>query len=338
MKLLTITVPCYNSEDYLEKCMESLLPGGEDVEIIIVDDGSTDKTPQIADRYAKDYPSIVRVVHKENGGHGSAVNVGIENATGIYFKVVDSDDWVRLDSYMKILSSLRNLVGGHQVIDMVISNFVYEKEGKKRKKVVAFKHVLPNEEVFTWDEVGHFNMAQYFLMHSVIYRTKLLIECGLRLPEHTFYVDNIFVFNPLPYVHNMYYIDTNFYRYYIGREDQSVHESVMIKRVDQQIRVNKLMIDYITSTKVENKKIYNYMVKYLDIITTVSSIMLIRAKTDEALAKKKELWAYLKKKDKKLYRRLRHGFMGSTMNLPGKSGRQISTGLYKIARKFVQFN
>lgn len=134
MKLLTITVPCYNSEDYLEKCIESLLPGGEDVEIIIVDDGSTDKTPEMADRYAKEYPSMIRVIHKENGGHGSAVNTGIENATGVYFKVVDSDDWVRLDSYMKILSSLRNLVGGHQVIDMVISNFVYEKEGKSAKR------------------------------------------------------------------------------------------------------------------------------------------------------------------------------------------------------------
>lgn len=338
MKLLTVTVPCYNSEAYMVKCIESLLPGGEDVEILIVDDGSTDKTAEIAERYAKEYPSIIRTIHKENGGHGSAVNTGIENATGIYFKVVDSDDWVRLESYMKILSSLREIVGGQQVIDMVISNFVYEKEGKKRKKVIAFKHVLPNEEVFTWDEVGHFNMTQYFLMHSVIYRTKLLRECGLKLPEHTFYVDNIFVFNPLPYVRNMYYIDTNFYRYYIGRADQSVHESVMIQRIDQQILVNKLMIDYLTSTKVANKKTYRYMVKYLDIITTVSSIMLIRAKTDEALEKKKELWAYLKKKDRKLYNRLRHGLMGQTMNLPGKGGRKISTGLYKLAQKFVQFN
>jgi glycosyltransferase involved in cell wall biosynthesis len=338
MKLLTVTVPCYNSEAYMEKCIESLLPGGEDVEILIVDDGSTDKTAEIAERYTREYPSIIKTIHKENGGHGSAVNTGIENATGLYFKVVDSDDWVRLESYMKILSSLRELAGGQQVIDMVISNFVYEKEGKKRKKVVAFKHVLPNEEVFTWDEVGHFNMAQYFLMHSVIYRTKLLRECGLKLPEHTFYVDNIFVFNPLPYVRNMYYIDTNFYRYYIGRADQSVHESVMIQRIDQQILVNKLMIDYLTSTKVANKKTYRYMVKYLDIITTVSSIMLIRAKTKEALEKKKELWAYLKKKDRKLYNRLRHGLMGQTMNLPGKGGRKISTGLYKIAQKFVQFN
>ena len=95
MKLLTIAVPCYNSEAYMRKCIESLLVGGEDVEILIVDDGSTkDRTPQIADEYAEKYPTIVRTIHQENKGHGGAVNTGIANATGLYFKVVDSDDWV----------------------------------------------------------------------------------------------------------------------------------------------------------------------------------------------------------------------------------------------------
>ena len=95
MKLLSIAVPCYNSEDYMRHCIETLLPGGEDVEIIIVDDGSTkDRTAEIADEYAAKYPGIVKAVHQENGGHGEAVNTGLRNATGLYFKVVDSDDWL----------------------------------------------------------------------------------------------------------------------------------------------------------------------------------------------------------------------------------------------------
>ena len=92
MKLLTVTVPCYNSQDYMERCIDSFLPGGEDVEIIIVDDGSTDRTGEIADEYARKYPEIVRVIHQENGGHGAGLNAGINHATGLYFKVVDSDD------------------------------------------------------------------------------------------------------------------------------------------------------------------------------------------------------------------------------------------------------
>lgn len=340
MKLLTFTVPCYNSEAYMEKCINSLLVGGEDVEIIIVDDGSTDKTAQIADSYQEKYPSIVKAIHKENGGHGSAVNTGLDNASGLYFKVVDSDDWVKEKSYMEILDTLKELVAGPQTLDMLISNFVYEKVGEKksRKKVVAYRNALPQNKMFTWDKVRHFHKSQYILMHSVIYRTKLLKDCGMRLPEHTFYVDNIFVFNPLPYVKNMYYIDTNFYRYFIGREDQSVNEKVMIGRIDQQIKVNKLMVDYLTGTHVGNKKTYKYMVKYLDIITTVSSIMLIRADTEEALEKKEELWNYIKQKNYPVWFKLRCGLLGSTMNLPGRSGRKIAEAGYIVAQKVIKFN
>ena len=338
MKLLTITVPCYNSQDYLDRCMESLLVGGEDVEILIVDDGSTDRTAEMADAYAQKYPAIVKVIHKQNGGHGSAVNAGIAGATGLFFKVVDSDDWVKEESYYEILQALRELVASGQQIDMLLANYVYEKQGEKRKKVVSFRHALPKNEIFTWDQVRHFNKTQYILMHSIIYRTKLLHGCGLELPEHTFYVDNIFAFNPLPYVKKIYYIDTNFYRYYIGRADQSVNEKVMIGRVDQQIKVNKLMVDYLTTTKITNRKTYNYMVKYLDIITTVSSIMLIRARTEEAIEKKEELWAYIHQKNPKVFLRLRYGLLGNTMNLPGRSGRRISEFLYRLAQKVMKFN
>ena len=102
MKLLSVAIPCYNSEAYMRKCVDSLLTGGEDVEIIIVDDGSAkDRTAQIADEYADSYPTIVKAVHQENGGHGAAVNTGIQNATGLYFKVVDSDDWVKKEAYLQ---------------------------------------------------------------------------------------------------------------------------------------------------------------------------------------------------------------------------------------------
>ena len=339
MKLLSFAVPCYNSAAYMEKCVESLLKGGEDVEILIVDDGSTDETAKIADSYVEKYPSIIKAIHKENGGHGSAVNAGIESATGLYFKVVDSDDWVKEEAYMQILDTLRGLTGGEKVLDMLISNFVYEKVGQNRHKVMRYKHALPVNQMFTWQEIKHFHKGQYILMHSVIFRTKLLKECGLKLPEHTFYVDNLYVFYPLPYVRNMYYLDVNFYRYYIGRADQSVNEDIMIGRIDQQIKVNKMMIDYMAENKVTScKKMYQYMLSYLDIITTISSILLIRSGTKENLEKKKELWDYLKKKDWRIYRKLRYGLLGHCMNLPGRGGRKISVEGYKICQRFFNFN
>ncbi len=341
MKLLSVAIPSYNSEAYMRKCIESLLVGGEDVEILIVDDGSTDTTGAIADDYAVRYPSIVKVIHKENGGHGSAVNAGLEQATGLYFKVVDSDDWVKESAYLRILEVLRDITTGDSSLDMLISNFVYEKEGEKKRKVMKYRHALPQDRIFTWNEVKHFRKGQYILMHSVIFRTRLLKECGLKLPEHTFYVDNIFVFEPLPFVKNMYYLDVNFYRYYIGREGQSVNEQVMISRVDQQIKVNKLMVDYLSENKAKvssSRKLKNYMFNYLEIITVISSILLIRAGTEEALEKKNELWQYIKQKDMGMYMRLRYGVLGNSMNLPGKGGRKISVEGYKICRRFYKFN
>ena len=338
MKLLSVAITCYNSEAYMEKCIDSLLVGGEEVEILIVDDGSTDRTAEIADAYAEKYPTIVRAIHQENGGHGEAVNAGIRNAQGLYFKVVDSDDWVNKEAYEKILNTLEELLRGPKTVDLFISNFVYEKQGATRKKVMQYRHCFPQGEVFGWSDIGHMQKGKYLLMHSMIYRTQLLQQCGLELPKHTFYVDNLFAYEPLPYVRNMYYLDVNFYRYFIGRDDQSVNEKVMIKRIDQQIRVNKLMVDVYNRGNFTNKRLRAYMFSYLDIITTVSSIMLIRAETGEALQKKKELLEYIKSENRVLYRKLRHSLFGRVMNLPGKGGRKMSVAAYKISQKFYGFN
>lgn len=338
MKLLSITVPCYNSQDYMRNCVDSLLEGGDLVEILIVDDGSKDNTAQIADEYAAKYPNIVKAIHQENGGHGEAVNAGLRNATGFYFKVVDSDDWVNKEAYKAILDKLLEVIAGPEALDMMISNFVYEKQGVKRKKVMKYKNYMPEGKVFTWKEMGRMPIGKYILMHSVIYRTGLLRECNLELPKHTFYVDNIFVYKPLPYVKTMYYMDVNFYRYFIGRNDQSVNEEVMIRRIDQQLLVNRLMIDIISEEKITNKNTRRYMLKYLDIIMAVSSIMLIRSGTEENLEKKKELWKYLKNADIHIYRKLYLGILGRGVNLPGGSGRRLSVTLYKVAQKFYGFN
>ena len=126
-------------------------------------------------------------------------------------------------------------------------------------------------------------------MHSVIYRTELLRQCGLELPKHTFYVDNIFVYQPLPHVKNMYYLDVNFYRYFIGRSDQSVNEQVMIGRIDQQLRVTKLMLGYYDVTKIPNRKLKHYMTSYLEIMMTICSVLAIKSGTEENMEKKKEL-------------------------------------------------
>lgn len=338
MKYISFAIPCYNSAEYMEHAVESILEGGEDVEILIVNDGSKDETSEIAKKFEEKYPTIVKAIDKENGGHGDAVNVGLRHAAGKYFKVVDSDDWVDKSALSRILQLMHEWEDADEEVDMLVSNYVYEKTGANNKKVIHYRGVLPENKVFGWDDTGRFGIAQYILMHSVIYRTELLKLNQLHLPKHTFYVDNIYVYYPLPYVKKMYYLDVNFYRYYIGREDQSVNEKVMISRIDQQIFVTKSMIDMYRLKRIPNKKLRNYMINYLAIIMTVSSILCIRSKKDENLEKKKELWKYLKSNQYSVYWKIRYSILGQTINLPGKSGRKISSFVYVVARRFIGFN
>lgn len=338
MKLLSFIVPCYNSQDYMDRCISSLLVNDEEIEIIIVNDGSSDSTKRIADSYESMYPSIVRVVHQENKGHGGAVNTGIQVAAGVFVKVVDSDDWVDRKAYQQILMNLKALIAKDKTVDMVVSNFVYEKTGKRHRKVMKYDRNLPEGRVFTWDEIKSFRKGQYILMHSIIYRTNLLKECHFKLPEHTFYVDNLFVFKPLERVKRIYYVNVDFYRYFIGREDQSVNEKVMIERIDQQLKVNKLMIDGMNIEQIISPKLRQYMLNYLEIITIISTILLIRSRKKENLQKKKELWKYMNEKDIELYNTIRYGVMGRLMNIPGHLGRSITVSAYKVSQKIVGFN
>ena len=338
MKLLTIAIPSYNSQDYLSHAVESLLPGGDEVEILIVNDGSRDGTAKIADEYERKYPGIVRAIHKENGGHGDAVMTGLANATGLYFKVVDSDDWVDAEAYPKVLECLRGFAEPDRQIDMLVSNYIYDKVGAIHKHTMSYHHALPQGRVFGWEETRHFRKGQYMLMHSVIYRTQLLWDCGMTLPKHTFYVDELYVYIPLKNVEKMYYLDVDFYHYFIGRDDQSVQEQVMIRRIDQALLVNRLLVSEIDPFSIEDEHKRKYMLNYLEIVTTVSSVLLTKSGTEENLQKKKELWEFIEKENPKVYDTLRRRLMGTLLRLPGKGGRAFIIGGYKVAQKIFGFN
>lgn len=337
MKLITFAVPCYNSAAYMDHCIKTLLEAGDEAEIILVDDGSTDDTPAIADRYAEQYPDVVRVIHQPNGGHGEGVNQGLAHATGLYYKVVDSDDWLDVPSLHKVMAQLRTFA--ENPVDMVVCNYVYEHVEDNTSHTVNYRNVFPVNKVFTWEEIHKFLPSQNLLMHSVIYRSQLLRDCGLVLPKHTFYVDNIFVYQPLPFVKTMYYMDLDLYRYFIGRADQSVNESIMVKRVDQQLRVTRHMIDCqdLDALKGE-KKLRAYMLHYLSMMMAVSDIFLLLDSSAEAHAKKAELWQYLKDHvTPGVYRAVRVNLGGLTdLRFPGGDKVVIST--YRQLRKIFKFN
>jgi len=323
----------------MERCIDTILPCGNDVEVIIINDGSTDDTGKIADKYASQYPDIVRVIHQENGGHGEAVNTGIKNASGLYFKVVDSDDWINGQGIIEVLQTIKTLVGDNTAPDMVVCNYIYEKLQEGTRHVINYNNVFPRNQIFGWDDMRRFPPWKYLLMHSLIYRTQLLHESGLKLPKHTFYVDNIFAYQPLPSVKTIYYLDVDLYHYFIGREDQSVNESVMIKRIDQQLLVTRIMIGcHRLPGNISSKKLSNYMLSHLAMMMTICTVFLRISGTKENLNKEKELWAFLTSCDNDLYRHARSRFLRMIASLPGSSGNKITVRLYNIARKVYKFN
>lgn len=345
MKYVTFTVPCYNSEKYMRRCVDSLLCCGTDAEIIIVDDGSEDRTGEIADEYENRYPDIVKAVHKKNGGHGSGVNTGLRLAKGIYFKVVDSDDWLDQEACGKLMEKIREFCGGGRcefeecIPDLFICNYVYDHLDDGNSKVMDYRNIFPDGEMCTWNSVGRFRPSQYLIMHSLIFRTEVLRKSGVKLPEHTFYVDNLFACKPLPYARNLYYMDISLYHYYLGREDQSVNEKVLMSRIDQHIFVTKLVARSVDLKKVKKTypKLAAYLVRNISIMMSISSIHLLLIATDEARKKRKEMWETVRKYNWKLYCRLRYSTLSGLTYLPGKIGGRLTICGYRFARKLYQF-
>ncbi len=336
--LLSIVVPSYNAEPYLARALDSVVGFGPQVEILVVDDGSKDGTAALAQQYVERYPGQVHLISKPNGGHGSAINTGLEHATGTYLKVLDADDWLDRGALAKVLATIGGFVEAGREVDLVVSNFVYEKVGKRTKRVVRFGGALRRGRELTWAQTGHFGKRQYLMMHALLYRTQVLRDAGLRLPEHTFYVDNLYAFIPLAKVRTLFYLDVNLYRYFIGREDQSVHEAVMLRRLDQQLRVNWLMLDHLSRNPVADARLRRYLLHYAEIICAVSSVLLVRAGTHEALTQKAELWRNLRAQDPWLYRKVRWSALGQITNLPGRVGRRVSVAVYLVAQRAIGFS
>ena len=221
-----------------------------------------------------------------------------------------------------------------------MTNYVYEKAGRRHRVGMRFKHLIPEGRRITWDDVRPFPRTRYMLMHALCYRTDLLRECGLVLPEHTFYVDNLYAFIPLSWTRTLYYLDADLYRYYIGRSDQSVNEQVMISRIDQQLSVNRAMLKELNTMWRDQsvpEHLRRYLYSYAECITMVSSILMLRSATPENLVLKDALWAEMTD-ESILYSRLRRGWPGRLVNLPGRGGRALAVGAYRLASRIWGFN
>ena len=303
MKILSIVIPTYNVEKYLRRCLDSLVYDEsvlEDIELLIVNDGSKDNSLEIAREYEKKYPKTIVVIDKENGGHGSTINAGLKVAKGKYFRVIDSDDWVNIDEFGKYVKDLKKCDS-----DIVLTN--YNKELLFSGTIIKFEY--PNLEFNKEYNLLKFDYDlledNYFFMATSTVKTEKLRQAKLQLDEKTFYVDMEFILLPFLEMETMIYLDYNIYRYFIGRSDQSVNIQSLVKNRSHHEKVVKRIIDfYNTIPEDEPRRIY--IEKTVLQLLNTHYIIYCKAKLNSRkdLEEIKEFDKHLKEKNPELYNKL----------------------------------
>lgn len=233
-KQLTVIVPAYNVENYLEKALDScVIQNMESLEVLVVNDGSTDRTYEIAKRYEEVYPTCFKAINKANGGYGSVLNYGIEHANGRYLKVLDGDDWFNsgtLESFIERAPSINSDLVGFSYAEIDdISN------------ALNIKHDIPI------DTEGEYKAAEVLgksaSMHSFIYKTELVRNCQIDFPEHCLYTDTILVTVVLDVSDTVYIVPQDLYQYRVGREGQSIDPHVRARKLNDMHRVLRYLMD-----------------------------------------------------------------------------------------------
>ncbi|MCB5940441.1 glycosyltransferase family 2 protein [bacterium 210820-DFI.6.52] len=271
-KILSVVVPSYNVEGYIKKGLESFVNTKvmEQLEVIIVDDGSSDQTAQIAEMFVNKYPQTFFLISKENGGHGSAVNTGIKHATGKYFKIVDGDDWVETKNLESFLSQLTMTNA-----ELVLTDYqtVHMQTGKVQK--CLFDKLDRNRE-YTVEQILHSGIL--FPMATLCYRTDILQKNNIWLQEKTFYVDEEFDVLPFIYIKKVFVSDLLIYNYLIGNSNQSVFMQNQILRLEDKKRVTRRLVKYLAENRVINS---NYQYCFYKVKGAVESVFLISLIYDE---------------------------------------------------------
>lgn len=241
-KVLTVVIPSYNVEKYLPEIIpyylnESIL---EDIELLIVNDGSKDRTEEIALRYQSIYPDTIRVINKPNGGHGSTINRGLQEATGKYFKVIDGDDWVDTDGLVRLIHYLKLTD-----VDLVMNPFVRVNVDDGSQQLKETDVLIPGQ-VYILDEIIS-KLINFYQLHSNTYKTSILKQMK-RIDENCFYVDQEYVIYPLGNINNVVYLDFPVYQYRVGNVDQSMSLKNMQKNRKMHEKVIMSLLDFLNTT------------------------------------------------------------------------------------------
>lgn len=251
-KLLTIVIPTYNMQNYLHRCLDSLLLPDkqmEQLEVMVVNDGSKDNSSIIAHEYETKHPKTFRVIDKENGNYGSCINRGLKEASGKFIKILDADDWFDTAEFSRYLDELQTIDA-----DMILTNHqVVDDVGNLTRK---YSYNIEPNKLFAFQE--YTEPGVYFAMHSISYRTEMLRSINYRQTEGISYTDTEWVFYPQHGVKTCIYLPYDVYRYVVGREGQTMDSKVLLKSVSHYDKLLQAMVDFANHLSAEDKALYTY--------------------------------------------------------------------------------
>lgn len=335
---LSIAMPCYNTQAYLKKSLDALLGKVEHIEVVAVDDGSTDNTLAILRDYEQRFPDVLRVFHQENAGWGGAINHALREAQGTFMLVLDSDDHLDPEALSRAVAKLEELEAADAQVDLLVTNYVYDHVVDHTQKQISYRKMMPRDRVFTWNETRNPGISEYFMMHAMTYRTQMLRDSALVLPEHVCYMDSLFALHPLPYVRNLYYLDIDLYYYLIGRAGQSIEIEVLKKHIDEQLFATRTVIDDFDYTELckQSQQMADSIARYLSTMMTVSTVYLFKINTAESIRQVDEIWDYLKTQDQPMHHKVIRSLAGWAYRRT-RGGRASVRGVYTLVNKVFKF-
>lgn len=297
-KILTISIAAYNAEKDIERCLNSMINTSvlEQLDIIVTNDGSTDNTGKVVEKYIREYPDSIRLINKVNGGHGSTINEGIRNAIGKYFKIVDSDDWVERDGLEKLVCFL-----SQNDVDMILNPYhevSYENITCKKlfepadsdvfiRKIYSIEQLMGNEILY---------------MHSLTFKTDCMRCMGPVIDENCYYVDMEYCIFPLVYINSFVYLDFPVYDYLLGSQSQSMSINNLVNRRNQHLKVTKrIILFYLQNRSKVNDKVSSVMAERIKYAVYQQYKIFLCMGNSDGKEEVKQFDAWLRQQDDEIY-------------------------------------
>ena len=298
-KILTISVAAYNIEECIERCLSSLMIDAEQMkkmEVLIENDGSTDKTAEIAKKFVEKYPETFKLINKKNGGYGSTVNNSIELATGKYFKILDGDDEFETRNLSKFLDMLEKIDS-----DMVYTPRVRLLEYNNQREILSsFTGEVCGEEPISILDTIKCDVSE-ILMFTTAYKTDVLRRARFRLPEHILYTDNIVTFCPITETETIFISHLPIYVYHVGRDGQSTSIDTVLKHGEENKQVAKYLLDFSKKHR-KNNKIFSKCFGRVYCHAYITGYKILLPATRKNLRDIKEFDTYVKSENVEVWR------------------------------------